>query len=649
MRWWKASGDEDAAGALWTWIDRLRTRWAADNWIDLVHEAIYEGRPLGTSGDYPALQHLRMRRAAPANLNVTQGLVDTATARLTKRRPMPCVSADDAGWTEKLFAKRTSRILRRKMGGSKIEKIKPDIIRDMIIRGTGCAKVVRYGGDVAVERIPIYELVVDPREARYGEPRSLAHIKPIPREVLIEEFPEHAEALEQVSEFTRMDPWTQYAYDGPTFSDHIEVGEAWHLPSGPNAIDGQHIITCRGVVLLREPWKRPRFPIARCHWSNPLRGFRGRGLVELLSGPQAKLNDLIHDIQEAVYWAGMLHVFLPRGANINKHHLRARHPNVVETDGPAPTFVPPNAISPSTMQLVHFVIQEMHDLSGIDQGSATSQSSLGPDASGKALETMEDIKSDRFAHVESGWMQFNVELGQLQIDEARALYDEAHGNPLKVDDPITKKELAAWIAEHDWNKVKIDEGDYHLTIEPINFLPDSRAGKLSFVKELSGAGLIPDPTMTAALFDEPDIARANRSVLGAYHALEYIMEKLADPTVPMFDIAPDQSMNLPLGVLMAKAELNEAFSLEAPDEVLQRYRDWIEAAKGEIDKAANAPSLAGMQANNMGASPNAATLQPGLGGAPPPMGPPGAGPMPMPPGPGGPGVPQGLPQQGMAA
>ena len=70
-------------------------------------------------------------------------------------------------------------------------------------------------------------------------------------------------------------------------------------------------------------------------------------------------------------------------------------------------------------------------------------------------------------------------------------------------------------------------------------------------------------------------------------------------------------------------------AMRAPDEIIERYDQAIKYCK-DLDDQAASPSLPGMQSAQMGPSPNAATLQPGLGGPPapgmPPMGP--GGPMP---------------------
>jgi len=648
VRWWSAEDSDTAAGRLWLWIERLRLRWAVDGIQDLIHEAIYADEPLGLGFDGTAGVYgyggVRFPRQAPANLNVLMSIVDTAAARLCKRRPMPVISAVDASWTSKLFAKRCSRSLRVRMGSSAIEAASPQVIRDFCVRGTGIWNCDRDNGDVTIGRAPIYEFVFDPREAYYNEVRSVSHTHPVARELLIARYPWAEEEIRTAPAFNRSDPWMMYVYQGPTFADHVEVAHAIHLPSSPGAPDGQEIVCIRGTVLMRKFWRYPRFPWPRCFWSPPFRGWRGRGLVQQLAGMQMKVNDLARDMQEASYYGSMLKIFVQRGSNIIKNHLRAKHPAVIEYDGVEPHYVAPNPISEQSFKLILMIIDQMYKISGVSEMAAHAKNTLGSNASGRAIDTMDDIQSDRFAHVELGYGSSRCELGRVQIDRAKELYEEAkRGEIDKLPEwpggnPVTMDDLAAWIREIEWDKLEIDEGGYSLTLEPINFLPDSRAGRLSFVAELAKGGLIPDPTMTAALFDEPDIQRMNRPMLGAIHNIERMIEDIGDTGVPLQNCLPSEYSNLALFKLMAQGELEEAQALRVQEhdpEVIERFDQVIKYVKDLQDQMTAQPSLPGMQSAQMGPSPNAATLPPGAipgagptnGAAGPPMIPPGMPPI----------------------
>ncbi len=652
-KWWAESDSRNASSKLWSWVDKHRSWWSQASIMDLVYEAAYRGQPVGAMTRATGGQYLLMRSGILINLNVIMSNVDTLTARMTKRRPMPVINADDATYSEKLFATETSRVLRRKVGGKDVDKDWPLVIRDTLIRGDGCYKVFPRNGDVGVKRTPIYEWIVDPFEAEHGGPLQMVHNRPVPRDTMRAMFPKYAKEIDAAPVYNRNDPWAVYAYQTARTHDYIEVCEGWHLRSDDDASDGQHIISIKGngsPVICREEWEAPRFPLARFSWSPPTRAWRGLGLVEQLWGIQEQINDILRDAREGLKHGSQLTIFAQRGANVNKNHLRARHPKIVEFDGATPQFVAPNPVSEQAIRILMMLISQAKEMAGNNDQSTSGQNPLGASASGKALETMDDLQDNRFSHVVSNIQNGRVELGHIIVDQARALYCAAH--PDEDDDEDAKREpfeeqpdktdeddLAPWIKNTDWSEMDIDGGTYHLVLEPANFIADSRAGRFSDIAELGKNGLIPDPAMQADLFQEPDIQRANRTILGPKHRLDRVMEGLANPEVDLLSIQPDQYMNLDLGILMANGELNEAESHRRPgvedetlDLVCDRYRQWIDMAKQQKQQGAGlGVSPQGAQMNNIVAAQNAGGLLPSMGGAPQPgMAPPGAA---------GPGVP----------
>lgn len=633
---WRCESSEEAAETAWAWTERVRVYHSTDAMMDLIHEAIYRGRPVGQNATAVGRNYILLRNGQLLNLNLVMSLVDTATARLTKRRPMPMISADDATYSQHMFAKECSRILRRKVGGTKITKASPLVLRDMCIRGDGMMKAYPLGGDVTHKRIPIHEVLVDPFEAEQDDIRTLAHVRPESRDVMRAMYPKYKAQIDEAPAYSRAEPWQTYVYQQQTTSDFIEVRELWHLPSFAGAGDGEHIVTIKGAAVCRRKWRWPKFPIVKFGWSPPTRGWRSEGLVGQLAGIQEQINDILRDVREALKYGSQLTIFVQRGANVDKHHLRKRHPAVVEHDGPEPHYVAPNPVSEQAIRILLMLIDQARVMSGMSEWSTSGQNPLGANASGKALATIDDQQSDRFAHVESGWQQGRVDLGEVTAYLARDLYEESHG---KVDadyeeapDAPEPKELAAWIRDQDWSKLELESGDYHMVLEPVNYLADSREGRLAQVAELGQNGLIPDPSIQADLFDEPDLQRANRVILGPKHKIDMLLEGLANTKIALEELAPDQYTNLPLAILMAKGEMNEAESKrkhnrtdDMLEEVLERFRWFIERCKDEQKRSNGAdvaPSLPGMMSNAMGAAPNAATLQPGLMGDPMAGGPP---------------------------
>lgn len=587
-RWWKQSG-RNAASSLLSWVDNRRAFLRGYNTLDLIHEAIYEGRPVGRRLSTAAMDFLRAQAQASSYLNVLQSMVDTVVARQAKRRPMPVIGCDDAEYSEKLYARRASRVLRRKMGQPAVERLWPMVTRDGVVRGDGYVQAVRNGGDVNVEKFPRCELVFDDGECRDGMPLRLARVKRVDKDRLAAMFPDDAARIRKAQPAAR-DYWDPYDYDAPIDTDQVEVTYGWSLPTSPGAGDGLFITTIRdgGKPLDECEWKRARFPVARVQWTPPMRGFLGIGLIQQLAGSQNKVNELWSDHQEALYWGSALKIFLPRSANIDKHQMRARHPAIIEHDGPRPEYEAPNPASTQAMDSLRWLIQQMYEISGISQAAAASRNPLGPNASGKALDTMTDIESDRFSAFELQCSMARVDVGMIILDEAKALAEEAAEEGADI-------ELAPWIEEIDWKRFDFDGGGFHLNIEPINFLPDTRAGKLDALSDMGKIpGLLNDPLQTASLFEEPDIARSNRHLLGPMRMMEKVMEMLGDETVPLEECVPTPYMLSTPGLAksMAIGEMGNAYSEGASDELLGRYRWFLSMLEGEEKRTAPTPDPA---------------------------------------------------------
>jgi hypothetical protein len=617
-KWWKLEG-KAAASALWAWTDTRRAYLRGYNTLDLIHEAIYEGRPLGRRIATAAMDFLRAQTQASSYLNVLQSMVDTVTSRNGKRRPMPVIGCDDAEYSEKLYARRASRTLRRKMGQPHLEVELPMMLRDSVVRGDGYCQAVRNGGDVTIERFPRSELVFDDGEVKNGWPMALARVTLVDRDVLAAQFPDDADRIRKVSRAGR-DPWSPYDYDSPIDNDMVELGMGWRRPSGTGAEDGRVCYAIRdgGEPLKWGVWKRPRFPVARVQWTPPMRGFLGIGLIQQLAGSQHKVNELWADHQEALYWGSALKIFQPRAANVNKHEMRARHPAVIEYDGALPTYMAPDPASRQAMDSLRWLIQQMYEIAGISQAAAASKNPLGPNASGKALDTFYDIESDRFSQFEGQWAMARTTVGLIMLDEAKDLADEVESGDLE------DVKIAPWIDNIEWKRFEFDGGTYHLFVEPENFIPDTRGGRLDVLGDMAKIpGLLSNPLYTASLFEEPDIQRANRHLLGPMRMLEATMEMLGDTRIPLEDCVPTPYMlSVPgLAKEMAIGELGNAFSERAKDSELGRYR-WFLSMLENLEKELAPPLV----------------TAPGPG-----MPPPGGGPMP--PGP-MPGVPPALPPPG---
>jgi hypothetical protein len=389
------------------------------------------------------------------------------------------------------------------------------------------------------------------------------------------------------------------------------------------------------VTLCCEQWDSPRFPFAVNRYDNAVRGWWGRGLLHGgLAEIQGEINNIVRDICQNLAVAGKLIVLQQEQFASPVEMLTGVKPFLIKYKGlRPPEFHVPEPVSSGQVEMLKMFQQQAYDLAGISQAGATSRSSLGLNASGVALDTQYDIESERFSRQEAGYAKYRLTAARCYLDAAKRIAKRKAGEKGKRKSRVlvSRYERGGRIEQLDFADVQLDDADYSLRLESVNFIPDTRAGRISAIQELTKAGLIPQWMAGPLLGDEPDLAHANRILYADFDNLERIMEMLGDPSINIATIMPEPDHNLDMAKVMVRAYYNAVqaeIKTDDPDYevVLQRYRDWRDELIVLIQKR---------DGQQQSAPPPGA---PGMGpGEPPPPGMQG-----LPPGAGGPGLPPGM-------
>ncbi len=656
-RWWDKPVDEKATqqvhAQLVPYVGTLMSAWAGAEWDDRVHDAMYENRSLRSMKN--ASKRLTQSGFDPSRLMVTTSIVDTFTSRFTRRRPMPMFVVDDAEWELKQKAVEFGGFIRGQMAQTGVERLRPQIVKDASVRGTGVLYIDEGEDKPIVERVHRWELFVDPHEAAAGPEavRQKHRVRRVAREVLIAEYPECEAQIRAANPSTRRQHETQAANDsGPSASwttnvDVIDLYESWHLPSGCDAEDGRKAVCIENATLAFECWERPRFPFPMLRRHRRQDGYWGQGDVERLAPDQAAINKMAAAIERNIDVNSDLVIITNEMQDATPtEKLTGRGPRRIRVRGSVDgiKYHVPTPVSPGHMALLEKRISWMHDFSGVSEWSAQGRSPLGNGASGVAIDTMEDLQSDRHADFELEYSHFSCDIAQALLDAGRAIVARQK-EAAKVGGKGYKKRryVTTWMdrgtpRQLDWDSVAMEEEQYTLEIEPTSYLPHTRAGKLAAVSELSKAGIM-DPDDAADQFEEPDIAHYNRINRAPRHNAHRVMGILGRPAeeAPM----PEPLWDLKYHLKLARDYYNRSQCDKAPEEVQARYRDYIDAVQDELDKSASGmtPEAAAGPGGPMPPPPGAPPMDPmaAMPGAPPPMPMPEG--MPMPPMP-APGMPQ---------
>lgn len=645
-KFWDAPVSDDPCkptpvhGKVIEWSGRLRQAWKKLTRADREHDAIYESRRLtrrGGSVRAAGLRQLDLAGFDSTRLFVTTSIVDTFVARMAKRKAMPMFVVDDAEWSLKQRAQDCRRWLHGKLREASFDKLYPAIIRDASVRGDGVVYVDETDDDILIERVHRRELLIDPYEARQGAEavRTIYRVRAVSRDSLIARFPHHAAAIRRAPmsiepEISTSDWLATESAIGAR--DTVDFVEAWHLPDddADDVCTGRRVACIDGVTLCYENWTTPRFPFARLTRYAPQDGFWGRGDVELLRALQAIINQMVDDIGMNVAVTGKGVWITPPG--IQPGQLVGYRPFHLEmpTGAGRTEFYHPPPVSPATLDLLERFIGKAHELTGAAQWFSQGRSPLGAGASGVALDTQEDLLSDRHSVFEGGCSQFVVDVAQCLIDAARRCAmrmkaAEGEGDESKKAKPRKRTLPAAWLDKtgmhrFDWDSVAMEEEQYRLQIEPTSSIPSTRAGKLAWISEMIANGVMPS-SAAARMYDEPDVAHENRVQLATMKNVERMVEIAGDVSKDL--PTPEEWHDLDLLLIYCKAYYNRAQSEGAPEEVQSRYRDLGDAAllirdRGKPPPASAPPDAAGAQPPGppMGAPPGpdpmAAGMPPGM-------------------------------------
>lgn len=513
------------------------------------------------------LQGVNMNRAAssaPAmsdriTYNVIQSTIDTLTAKITKSKPRPLFLTNGGNYKQQRKAKMLNKFVDGIFYECATKQESPLVFRDACVYGDGLTKVFAEHGRIKHNRTLASEVYVDDVEGFYGRPRQMHQAKAIDRSVLANLFPEKARAIQRA----QADQTTDLGLGaGQVVADQITVIESWHLPSGPDATDGRHVITIPDVVLYSGEWKHDFFPFARLPYTPPLVGYWSRGLAESIQNIQLEINKLLWLISRSMHLMGTWKIALEYGSKVNTNAINNEIGTIVWYKERLPVYLTPQVVPAEYYAQLERLKAMAYDQAGISQLSATSQKPAGLN-SGAALREYEDVESDRFGPAGEAYASYHLELAKLSIAVARDISEREGG--FKVKAPA-----GTFVDEIDWKRIDLSENDYVTQVYPVSSLPQDPAGRLQTVTEYVQAGFY-SQRVAKKLLAFPDIEQEETLENAAEARIVKTLEAILDGDT--YDM-PDPLMDLEAAKQIALQYYNHAALHGVDDATLEKLRIW---------------------------------------------------------------------------
>lgn len=552
-QWWTEKNADKAAAFLLTSAAFLKESQNYRYRQTAMHARLYGNQSLfsfagSNLGKIESNQGLPQDRPT---FNLVQSCIDTLVSRISQSRPQPVFLTDNGDYKQRLLSQKLNNFTQGEFYQTKTYQKAAIALRDACVTGTGVLHI--YETDdarVGVERVLQTELLVDPNEAMYGEPRQLYRMKLVDRDVLLANFPKHKDKILMAAKAYP----DNSADSSKSVSDLVMVVEGWHLRSSKRSKDGRHTLAISSGSILDEEFTRDRFPFVFIDYSPRLLGFWAQGVAEQLMGTQIELNSILYTISRAIRLVGVPRVFQEDGSKV----MSAAHNNeigvIVKFRGTKPTYEVAPCNAPELYAERDKLIQYGYQQVGVSALQASSAKPQGLN-SGEAIRSYDDISTDRFA-------SFHRQYDNLFIDIAYQIIDLAKEIAIRDDKYATLYPNKNGTKEIDFPKLALEMDEFVIQCYTQSSLPKDPAGRLSKVTEMTQSGMI---TIQEGrrLMDFPDLEQIERLANACEERIFCYLDEIIEsgkynPPDPFIDLALAETLTIQYINLYLPCKLEES-------------------------------------------------------------------------------------------
>lgn len=583
FKWWRANSKNQLCEQILGTVTFLKEQQQYRYRQASIYARLYGNYPLFSWAGMN-MNKMNMTNALPIDrptMNVVQSCIDTLVSRVTQARPRPVFLTENGNYRQRNLAKQMNSFIEGEFYQTGVEELTRLQIRDAAALGTGCLKIYESEDHrVAIDRVLLTELLVDPNDALYGNPRQLFQIKLVDKSVLAEAFPEYKSDIQRAE-----NAFPDNSSDAQkTISDQIIIAEAWHLPSGKKATDGRHSIVCSSGTIFDEDYSKDYFPFVFQHYSPRIMGFWAQGLAEQLMGTQVEINKLLATMSQAINLVGVPRVFVEDGSKVVKAHLNNQVGSIVTYRGTKPVYEVAPCIPQEVYAQLERLVQYAYQQSGVSALSAAAQKPAGLN-SGEAIRNYDDLQSDRFASLVKSFSDVRVEIAYQIIDKAKEIA-EREG-----------KYSTVYPNKDGTREIDLPRAD--LIDEPViqcfdsSSLPRDPAGRLQKVTEMMQSGII-DMQEGRRLLDYPDIEQVDKLANAAEERILQILDEMVidgkyTPPDPFMDPILATKLVVQYYNLYVPAKLEESKA-----QLLRDFSSQLEAMKSVAASGMQPPAGAPM-------------------------------------------------------
>ena len=401
-----------------------------------------------------------------SSVNVIKSVIDALVSKLANQKVRPYFTPINGTYKTRQIVKQVQRYFDLYYDEQKVHEKVTQAFRNACIFGIGYLYVNPFNYKIEVPTPASVGILNS--ESSYGEPK-----------VMMIKYPNYPTSLLK-----------EYEIDGNgnyvEFSTIIDIAD--------------HKVTyyVNGTAKKSVEYKSDTLPIVPVYYNRPVLGLKTNSIVDELEGIQTQINMICSKMSAADQMMPANTTYVMEGSTLTENDLNNKTGNIyrvkfLNNGGSLPVVnVAPPAHDPEWRNELEFYIRQAYEIIGISQLSAMSKKPSGLN-SGAALQSMEDIESDRFETQLTQYVNSYIDLAKKLI----AVFPED-------EDILPKSENTAPVT---WKDIKKQTSLFKVQYSAATALSKDPAEKLKQILQLSQVGLI-GPAKIAQYLDTPDLEDA---------------------------------------------------------------------------------------------------------------------------------------------
>lgn len=403
-----------------------------------------------------------------AYTNVIASVIDTLTSKIAAQKVRPFFNPVNGTYNTRKVVKNIQTYFDMIYDRVSIHEKMADTFRMSAICGKGAIYInpITYN----ITTLPAWTYAYSNSDSKYSEPKRML-IKYLSFPVV---------------------NLKDYGIEAPKNAQTVVL---WHYI---DAINHTQELYVNGMSKKQLKYTPDILPIVELFYNKPIFGNNTLSVVQQLDGIQTQIDLINSKISACAQLSPANTTYVIEGSNLTTSDVDNRVGKVFGVRMPPGTNTPPvvNVAPPlfdnQWLNLLEYYIKQAYEITGVSQLSAMSKKPSGAD-SGIALQTLEDVESDRLEIALNHYINAYKELAKVIIE---VLPEKESILPESLNTSTMK-----------WSDVKKQTNLFKIQYSTATALSKDPAEKIKQIMQMSQIGLVPQSKI-AHYLDMPDLENA---------------------------------------------------------------------------------------------------------------------------------------------